>query len=120
MQYIVYVIPVIAGIAFSFSCQYCFQAAQVAKGRGEVLRLQQGVDALRVQVESERQQLQAQQDKFDRASAVSAKIGPAVVVDVQAAAEKTNNPRLRELLKKYGAATSEAVAQPTKGKEATK
>jgi hypothetical protein len=120
MQYLVFVVPVIAGIAFSLSCQYCYQASQVAQKRGDVLKLQQGVDALRVQVEGGRQQLQAQQEKFDRASAVSSKIGPAVVVDVQAAVEKTNNPRLRELLKKYGAATPEPSAQSAKGKEATK
>ncbi len=119
MQYLAYIVPVIAGIAFSLSCQYCYQAVEIAKGRGENLRLQQGVDALRAQIEGGRQQIKAQQDSFNRASAVSAKIGPAVVIDVQAAADKTNNPRLRELLKKYGAASG-VGAQSASGKEGAK
>jgi hypothetical protein len=111
---------VVAGIAFSLSCQYFYQANRVSEERGKVLRLQQGVDALRAQVEGVRQQLQAQQEKIDRASAVSGKIGPAVVLDVQAAAEKSNNPRLRELLAKYGAATLPTSEQPAKAKEIKK
>lgn len=103
MPYLAYIVPVIAGIAFSLSIQYCYQAVEIAKGRAENLRLQQGVDGLRAQIEGGRQQIKAQQDSINRSSAVSAKIGPAVVIDVQSAADKTNNPRLRELLKKYGA-----------------
>lgn len=120
MQFLVYVVPVVAGIAFSLSCQYFYQATQVSEERGKVLRLQQGVDSLRAQVDVVRQQLKDQQEKIDRASAVSAKIGPAVVVDVQAAADKSNNKRLQELLTKYGASTSSAGEQSTKGKEAKK
>jgi hypothetical protein len=64
--------------------------------------------------------MQSQQEKIDRAAAVSGKIGPAVVLDVQAAAEKSNNSRLRELLTKYGAATVPPSEQSTKGKEIKK
>ena len=110
----------VAGIAFSLSCQYFYQATHVSEERGKVLRLQQGVDALRSQVEGMRQQLQSQQEKIDRAAAVSGKIGPAVVLDVQAAAEKSNNARLRELLTKYGAATLPQSEQAPKGKETKK
>jgi len=97
-----YVSSVCAGVLLALSGRYYFVAVEKAKLRTEAFEFQQVVESLQPQLLTMRQQLQAQQDKLNKASAISQSVGPAVVSDIRLSAEKTNNPRLKELLQKYG------------------
>ena len=72
-----------------------------AMARSETLEFQHLGDTLEGNLLSKRQLLQAQQEKLNKGSAISATVGPAVLADINAAAEK-GSVRLKELLQKYG------------------
>jgi len=73
-----------------------------ARNRTEAAEFQIAVESLQTKLLNARQTLQSQQDKLNKGSAISDSVGPAVLADISTFAEKANNPRLRELLQKYG------------------
>jgi hypothetical protein len=88
--------------------------------RSEAYEFQQFVEGQQAQIAAKRQQLQVQQEKLTKGSAIGETVGPAVLKDIVALAEKPANTRLRELLQKHGVqvaaaapnAAPQAVQQP--------
>ncbi len=80
--------------------------------RAEAYDFQQFVEGQQAQVVAKRQQLQSQQDKLTKGSAIGETVGPAVLKDIVALAEKPGNLRLRELLQKYGVQVGAGVSEP--------
>ncbi len=74
--------------------------------RAEAYDFQQFVEAQQSQILTKRQQLQVQQDRLVKGSAIGDTVGPAVLKDIVALAEKPGNTRLRELLQKHGVQVS--------------
>lgn len=74
-----------------------------AKLRTEAGQFLQVVESLQTKLLAARQTLQSQQEKLNKGSAISDSVGPAVVADISAFAEKSNNVRLRELLQRHTA-----------------
>ncbi len=95
-----YLVAVIAGAVVAMSCRYYVVSADNIRIRNWTVSHQQAVDVLQSQLLAKRQQIQSQQDKLNKGSAIVETVGPAVVADIQALAEKTSNARLRELLQK--------------------
>jgi hypothetical protein len=107
-----YVGTVLAGALLTISCRYFILVLETSKLKTEVIYLQQTIEARNVELLSKRQQLQAQQDKLLKGSAISETVGPAVVRDIAALAEKPGNPRLRDLLAKHGIQVTAAASIP--------
>ncbi len=89
--------------------------------RSEAYDFQQFVENQQSQINAKRQQLQSQQEKLTKGSAIGETVGPAVLKDIVALAEKPANGRLRELLQRHGiqvgaggAGTVEPAAQPAR------
>lgn len=87
--------------------------------RAEAYDFQQFVESQQSQIAAKRQQLQAQQEKLTKGSAIGETVGPAVLKDIVALAEKPGNLRLRELLQKHGVqvaagASEHPAAQPAR------
>jgi len=74
-----------------------------ARIRTEAGQFLQVVESLQSKLLAARQTLQSQQEKLNKGSAISDSVGPAVVADISAFAEKSNNARLRELLQRHTA-----------------
>ena len=70
--------------------------------RAEAYDFQQFVETQQAQIAAKRQQLQGQQERLTKGSAIGETVGPAVLKDIVALAEKPVNGRLRELLQKHG------------------
>lgn len=70
--------------------------------RAEAYDFQQFVETQQSQIAVKRQQLQAQQEKLTKGSAIGETVGPAVLKDIVALAGKPGNVGLRELLQKHG------------------
>lgn len=90
----------IAGAVMAMSCRYFTVSAESARFRNEIVHQQQAADALQMELINKREQIRAQQEKLTKGSAIAETIGPAVVADIQVAAEKNKNQRLRDLLQK--------------------
>lgn len=82
-----------------------------AKIRTEAGQFLQVVESLQTKLLAARQTLQSQQEKLNKGSAISDSVGPAVVADISAFADKSNNPRLRELLQRHTAKTASAQGE---------
>ena len=91
---------VIAGAVMAMSCRYFTASAESARLRSEIFQIQHAADALQVELIEKREQIGVQQEKLIKGSAIAETIGPAVVSDIQASAEKNKNQRLRALLQK--------------------
>lgn len=97
-----YISAGLAAVTAVLCCKYYFAMAENARIRVEGVEFQQLTESLQPQMLEKRQRLQAQQEKLNKGSAISQSIGPAVLADIRAASEKSNNVKLKELLVKYG------------------
>lgn len=113
----------LALILLTLSCRDYLLTADTLKLRAEAFDFQQFVEGQQSQIAVKRQQLQVQQEKLTKGSAIGETIGPAVLKDIAALAEKPGNARLRELLQRHGvrvpAGASESVT-PSAGQPARK
>ena len=109
-----YFVALIAGAVVAVSCRYYTASAVNIRIRNWAVSHQQAVDVLQSQLLIKRQQIQSQQEKLNKGSAIVETVGPAVVADIQALAEKGNNPRLRDLLQKR-AQGEPAFGSPVRG-----
>ena len=113
-----YVGAVLAGALFALSCRCFLLMGETNRMRAEAYDFQQFVENQQSQIGVKRQQLQGQQEKLTKGSAIGETVGPAVLKDIIALAEKPANVRLRELLQKHGvqlqAGAAEAPAQPAR------
>jgi hypothetical protein len=117
-----YVGAVIAGGLLALSCRFFLLSAETGRMRSEAYEFQQFVEGQQVQIAAKRQQLQVQQEKLTKGSAIGETVGPAVLKDIVALAEKPVNARLRELLQKHGVQVAAAApnAAPQAGQQAPK
>ncbi len=106
-----YVSAGLALLLVGFSGRLYVVSVNNARVRTEIQEFQQVDESTRNQLLAKRQQLQSQQEKIAKAAKISESVGPAVVADIVAAAEKNNNPRLKELLQKYGVAEAAGAAR---------
>lgn len=97
-----YAAPVLAGALLAISCRHYLISSEILRIRAEAFDFQQFIDSQNSELDAKRQQLQGQQTKLAKGSALSESVGPAVVRDIVALAEKPANVRLRELLQKHG------------------
>lgn len=101
-----YVGAVLAGALFALSCRCYLLTAENNRMRAEASDFQQFVEGQQSQILAKRQQLQIQQDRLTKGSAIGDTVGPAVLRDIVTLAEKPGNIRLRELLQKHGVQVS--------------
>lgn len=97
-----YLSAVLAGGLLVLSCRCFLLVGESNKLKAEIFEFQQFVENQQSQIMAKRQQLQAQQEKLSKGSAIGETVGPAVLKDIVALAEKPANARLRELLQKHG------------------
>ncbi len=76
--------------------------------RVRAYKTQVGIENLMSKVQTARLQLKEQQDKWNLGPAAANKVGPAILSDLAALAEKNNNPNLKALLQKHGVRTAPA------------
>jgi hypothetical protein len=107
-----YVGAVFAGALLALSCRWFLLNSETNRMRAEAYDFQQFVETQQSQIAAKRQQLQAQQEKLTKGSAIGETVGPAVLKDIVALAGKPGNVRLRELLQKHGVQGVSAVAEP--------
>ena len=107
-----YISAGLAGVVVALSCRYYSVTVENAKMRTEGFEFQQLVESLQPQLAAKRQQLQSQQEKLNKGSAISQTVGPAVLGDIRSLADKNNNLKLKELLLKYGVREAGAAAPP--------
>jgi hypothetical protein len=91
-----------AGAVFALSCKYYAVSGELGALRTSVADFERFIDSQQTQAAALRQQLQAQQEKLNKGSAISETVGPAVVRDIASLSEKTGNSRLSDLLKRHG------------------
>ncbi len=97
-----YVGAVMAGAVFALSCRYYAVSSELVALRTSAADFERFIESQQTQANVLRQQLQAQQEKLNKGSAIGDNVGPAVVRDIASLSEKTGNSRLGELLKKHG------------------
>ena len=97
-----YVGSVMAGAVFALSCRYYAVSGELGAIRINVSDFERFIESQQTQTAALRQQLQAQQEKLNKGSAISETVGPAVVRDIASLSEKTGNSRLGDLLKRHG------------------
>jgi len=107
-----YIGAVFAGALLALSCRFFLLSAETGRMRSEAYEFQQFVESQQSQIGAKRQQLQAQQEKLTKGSAIGETVGPAVLKDIVALAEKPVNTRLRELLQKHGVQVAAGAAPP--------
>jgi hypothetical protein len=103
-----YVSAVLFGLAAGVASWFFVESIKLAKSREEMTQFLQLADKIQAQLPSKRQQLQSQQERLARGSAISQTVGPAVVADIFAAAEKGSNVRLRDLLQQHSVRQAQA------------
>jgi hypothetical protein len=101
-----YVGAVLAGVLLVLSSRCYLLTSENNRMRAEAYDFQQFVEGQQTQVLAKRQQLQVQQDRLPKGAAIGDTVGPAVLKDIVALAEKPGNLRLRELLQKHGVKVS--------------
>lgn len=109
----------LGALAAALCLRYYFVVTESARIRVEAFEFQQLAESIQPQLATKRQQLQVQQEKLNKGSAISQTVGPAVLGDIRSAAEKSNNVKLKELLVKYGVRETPAAAPVGAGKSAT-
>jgi methylmalonyl-CoA mutase cobalamin-binding subunit len=97
-----YFTAVLAGGVLALSCRLYFAAVGNVEIRTETFEFQQLAEKFQSQINARRPQIQSQLEALNKKSAIADTVGPAVVSDIMALTEKTGNPRLRDLLAKYG------------------
>ena len=103
-----YLSAVLSGAVLVLSCRCFLLVGESNKLRAEAFEFQKFVENQQSQIVAKRQQLQAQQEKLSKGSTIGETVGPAVLKDIVALAEKPANTRLRELLEKHGVRVSSA------------
>ena len=96
-----YMVALVAGAVVALACRYYSETAINTRLRVEAYNAQQLVESLQPKLAAKRQQLQAQQEKLNKGSAIAANVGPAVVADIKNMADKMNNQKLRDLLMRH-------------------
>jgi len=97
-----YIGAVLAGAFFALSCRCFLLMGDTNRLRAEAYDFQQFVETQQAQIAAKRQQLQGQQERLTKGSAIGETVGPAVLKDIVALAERPVNGKLRELLQKHG------------------
>ncbi len=103
-----YLAALFAGALLALSFRSFLLTGETNRLRAEAFDFQQFVESQQSQIALKRQQLQAQQEKLTKGSAIGDSVGPAVLKDIVAFAGKPGNVRLRELLQKHGVQVSAA------------
>ncbi len=91
-----------AGAVLALSCRYYAVSSELVALRMSAADFERFIESQQTQAAALRQQLQAQQEKLNKGSAIGETVGPAVVRDIASLSEKTGNSRLVELLKRHG------------------
>lgn len=118
-----YIGAVLAGALFALSSRCYLLSAGNNRMRAEAFDFQQFVDGQQSQILAKRQQLQVQQDRLVKGSAIGDTVGPAVLKDIVALAEKPVNARLRDLLQRHGVQVSAGLLEssaPSSGQASKK
>ena len=97
-----YVGAVMAGALLALSCRYYAVSSELVALRASAFDFERFIDSQQTQASALRQQLQAQQEKLNKGSAIGETVGPAVLRDIASLSEKTGNSRLVDLLKRHG------------------
>jgi hypothetical protein len=95
-----YVVALIAGGVVAMSLRYFTDSAESIQIRKETFAQQQAADTFQVELINKREQIRLQQDGLSKGSAISDTVGPAVIADIKALAERNKNQRLRDLLER--------------------
>ncbi len=93
---------VLAGAVLALSCRYYSVSGELMALRTSGADFERFIESQQTQAAALRQQLQAQQEKLNKGSAIGGSVGPAVVRDIASLSEKTGNSRLSDLLKRHG------------------
>ncbi|MEY2598608.1 MAG: hypothetical protein RLZZ244_3049 [Verrucomicrobiota bacterium] len=101
-----------AALSVVFSLWFYLGNTANLKLRVQAYELQQQLDTLTPQLTQKRQQIQSQQEKLNAGSALTQRVGVAIVADIATLADKNNNPALRELLSKHGLRPGSAPQKP--------
>ncbi|MEI7775600.1 MAG: hypothetical protein WCK17_12595 [Verrucomicrobiota bacterium] len=97
-----YFTAVLAGGVLALSIRLYSAAVGNVEIRTETFEFQQLAEKFQSQINARRPQIQAQLEALGKKSAIGDTVGPAVVSDIMNLTERTGNPRLRDLLAKYG------------------
>ena len=91
-----------AGALRARSCRYYAVSRELVALRASAFDFERFIDSQQTQASALRQQLQAQQEKLNKGSAIGETVGPAVLRDIASLSEKTGYSRLVDLLKRDG------------------
>lgn len=94
-------IAIVSGAVVFFSVRQFQGASDTMAMRIRIQEKQMFIESLQPQLLAARQQLQGQQERINRGFAISEKVGPAVLSDIQLVAEQPGAERLRQLLAKH-------------------
>ena len=108
-----YVGAVLAGALLALSVRYFLITGETNRLRSEVFEFQQFVENQQQQIAAKRQELQVQQEKLAKGSAIGDTVGPAVLKDMVGLAEKPANAGLRALLQQHGVQVNPVSAAPS-------
>ncbi len=93
---------VMAGAVLALSFRYYAVSGELMALQASAADFERFIESQQTQAAALRQQVQAQQEKLNKGSAIGDTVGPAVVRDIASLSEKTGNSRLSELLKRHG------------------
>lgn len=93
---------VMAGAVLALSCRFYSVSSELLVLRTSAADFERFIESQQMQAATLRQQVQAQQEKLNKGSAIGDTVGPAVVRDIVSISEKTGNSRLGDLLKRHG------------------
>ena len=93
---------VMAGAVLALSCRYYSVSGELVALRNSAVDFERFIESQQTQATALRQQVQAQQERLNKGSAIGDTVGPAVVRDIAGLSEKTGNSRLSDLLKRHG------------------
>ena len=99
-----------AGAVLALSCRYYAVSNELVALRTSAVDFERFIDSQQTQSAALRQQLQGQQEKLNKGTAIGENVGPAVVRDIASLSEKTGNSRLVGLLKRHGVQVHGATA----------
>ena len=105
-----YIVAIIAGAVMALTARHYSVVTENSKIRVEIFGYQQALESVQARIQAKRELLQTQQEKLTKGSAIGETVGPAVLKDIVALAEKPANARLRELLQKHGVQVQAHVA----------
>lgn len=95
-------VALLSGAVCALSVRYYLAAEENVLRKARVIQQQRLVESFEPRLAAKRLQLQAQQEKLNRARGVTEEVGGKVLSDVAAFAERTNSNRLKDLLTRHG------------------